>query len=145
MNLCAFFPTRRTVAAIAISAALGAVLAIFVSSRIVSPGHSVAKPVNPSNARFTAIGHAYLPALGKAYAAAWEEGAKKLEAGASVAESLDVVSKTWSSNRTQLYDQLITPEFAKIVAESVKDADVTPQERAALAAAWRGFSLGLAK
>ena len=90
-------------------------------------------------------GKAYLPQLGKAYAAAWEEGAKQLEAGQSITAALEAVSKTWSANRTQLYDHVFTPEFSRIVAESVKDADVTPAERAALAAAWRGLSLGLAK
>jgi hypothetical protein len=29
------------------------------------------------------------------------------------------------------------------VAESVKDADLTPAERSAMAAAWRGLSSGL--
>jgi hypothetical protein len=40
---------------------------------------------------------------------------------------------------------VFTPEFSRIVAESTKDSDVTPAERAALAAAWRGLSLGLGK
>ena len=42
-----------------------------------------------------------------------------------------------------LFDQVITPQFAKIVSESVKDSEVTQAERAALAAAWRGLASGL--
>ena len=123
----------------------GAALAIAVSAWIKSPHKPVPNPGPPHDPRFVALGKAYLPQLGMAYAAAWEEGAKQLEAGKSITAALDAVSKTWSSNRTQLYDHVFTPEFSRIVAESVKDADVTPAERAALAAAWRGLSLGLAK
>ena len=91
------------------------------------------------------VGRAYLPGLGKAYAAAWEEGAKSLEAGQPLSAAIAAVGKAWDANRTQLFDQLATPEFAKIVPESQKDADVTPQQRAAMAAAWRGLALGLGK
>jgi hypothetical protein len=73
------------------------------------------------------------------------KGDKQLEAGKSIAAALDSVSKSWSSARAQLFDQVLTPEFAKIVAESVADADVTPEERSAMATAWRGLSVGLAK
>ena len=116
--------------------------------RICSAGSAskpVANPDHSHNAEFVALGRAYLPQLGKAYAAAWEEGAKQLEAGGGIAASLDAVSQTWLSNRTQLYDRVLTPEFAKILPESVEDAEVTPQERSAMAAAWRGLSLGLGR
>ena len=62
-----------------------------------------------------------------------------------MAAALDAVSKSWSANRAQLYDHVLTPEFSRIVAESIKDADVTPVQRAALAAAWRGLSRGLGR
>ena len=88
---------------------------------------------------------AYLPQLGQAYAAAWEEGAKQLEAGRDISAAIDAVAKSWSANRTQLYDHVLTPEFSKIVVESVKDSDVTPAERSAMVAAWRGLAVGLAK
>ena len=65
--------------------------------------------------------------------------------GGGISAALDTVSKTWSANRTKLYDHVLTPEFSKIVAESVKDADLTAAERSAMAAAWRGLSLGLRK
>jgi hypothetical protein len=60
-------------------------------------------------------------------------------------QSLSAVAKAWGTNRTQLFDQMATPEFRRLIAESKKDAEVTPQERAAMAAAWRGFAIGLRK
>jgi hypothetical protein len=140
-----FLPSWRTLVTVAISGMLGAALVMFAYARLVTPNQPVPNPEQPQNPRFAAIGKAYLPQLGKAYAAAWEEGAKQLETGGGISAALDAVSKTWSANRTRLYDQMLTPEFSKIVAESVKDADLTPVERSAMAAAWRGLSSGLGK
>jgi hypothetical protein len=144
-RLFLLFPGRRTLLTVLLSSLVGAALAITVSAWIKLPNKPAPNPGPPHDPRFVALGQVYLPQLGTAYAKAWEEGAKQLEAGQSVTAALDMVSKTWSSNRTQLYDHVFTPEFSRIVAESVKDSDVTPAERAALAAAWRGLSLGLAK
>jgi hypothetical protein len=144
-QLCSLLPSRRTLVTVALSGVLGAALAMFASGRLAGRGKTVPNPGSPHNAQFVAIGRAYLPRLGKSYAGAWEEGAKQLEAGAGISASLDAVSKAWSANRTKLYDQILTPEFSRIVAESVKDTDLTPAERSAMAAAWRGLSLGLAK
>ena len=80
-----------------------------------------------------------------AYARAWDEGAIALDSGQPVSAALDLVAKNWTSGRTALFDKLVAPEFAKIVPESIKDSDVTPQERTALAAAWRGFAVGLTR
>ncbi len=95
--------------------------------------------------RFVALGEVYLPQLGKAYAAAWEEGARQLDAGKDVSEALDTVAKEWSINRIHLYDRLVTPQFSLVVPEGADDAKLGPGDRAALAAAWRGLSRGLAK
>jgi hypothetical protein len=144
-RLFLLLPSRRTLLTILVSSVAGAALAIAVSAWIKLPNKPAPNPRPPHDPRFVTLGKVYLPQLGKAYATAWDEGAKQLEVGQSIAAALDTVSKTWSANRTQLYDQVFTPEFSRIVAESVKDSDVTPPERAALAAAWRGLSLGLAK
>jgi hypothetical protein len=138
-------PGRRAIATVVVSSLAGVALTVAVSTWVEASRKPAPNPGPPHDARFVALGKAYLPQLGSAYARAWDEGAKQLDAGKSIADALDAVSKTWSSSRTQLYDHVFTPEFSKIVAESVKDADVTPAERAALAAAWRGLSLGLAK
>ena len=128
-----------------VSSLAGAALTVAVFYWGQLPGTPAPKPGPPHDPRFVTLGKAYLPQLGKAYAAAWAEGANQLDAGKGITAALDAVSKTWSTNRTQLYDHVFTPEFSRIVAESVKDADVTSEERAALAAAWRGLSLGLGK
>jgi hypothetical protein len=143
-QLSSLLPSRRTLVTVALSSAVGAALAMF-AARLATPSKPVPNPAYPHNEQFVAIGRAYLPQLGKSYAAAWEEGAKQLDAGGGVSAALDTVSKTWSANRTKLYDHVLTPEFSRIVAESVNDADLTPAERSAMAAAWRGLSLGLGK
>jgi hypothetical protein len=138
-------PSRSTLATIAVSSLMGGALALGISTWLWSPEAPPASPVPPHDPHFFRLGRAYLPELGKAYATAWEDGAKGLETGQNLSDALNAVTKAWGTNRTQLFDRMATPEFLKLVPESKKDADVTPQERAAMAAAWRGFALGLRK
>jgi hypothetical protein len=135
-------PSGRTLLTVALSSLLGAAVAVGVSARLGGPAGPPAPPHDP---HFVRLGRAYLPGLGKAYAAAWEEGAKGLEAGQPLSAAIAAVGKAWDANRNQLFDRMATPEFAKIIPESRKDADITPQQRAAMAAAWRGFAWGLGK
>jgi hypothetical protein len=100
----------------------------------------VPTPIDP----MTALGRSYVASLGDVYAGAWNDGAKALDAGKPVADALAVVAGSWQSGRVALFDASAAPAFAKIVAENTADADVSPQDRAALAAAWRGFAAGLA-
>jgi hypothetical protein len=144
-RLYVLVPTRRTLLTVVLSSVVGASLAITVSFWFDGPFKPAPGPVAPRDARFVTLGKAYLPQLGRAYASAWEDGAKQLEAGKDISAAIDAVAKSWSANRTQLYDHLLTPEFSKIVVESVKDSDVTPVERSAMVAAWRGLAVGLAK
>jgi hypothetical protein len=144
-RLSLVLPSRNILVTAVVSSIGGAVVAFAVLLFIGLMGNPAPSPGPPHDPRFVSVGRAYLPQLGLAYAGAWNEGAAQLESGKSISAALDVVSKSWSSRRAQLYDHVLTPQFSRIVAESVKDEDVTPQERAALAAAWRGLSLGLAK
>lgn len=108
-----------------------------------SPGPA---PVHPSaDPHFVAVGKTYLSGLGKVYADAWESGAKDLDAGKPLTSALATVGKAWDSGRADHFDKVATPEFVKVIPQSVKDADVTPAQRAAMAAAWRGFATGLGK
>jgi len=142
MTIRDLIPSPRTLLSVALSSLLGGAVAIGVSDRLRAPAGPPAPPTDP---KFVRLGRAYLPELGKAYAAAWEEGAKALDAGQPLSAAIAAVGKTWDANRTQLFDQKATPEFAKIVPESQKDADITPQQRAAMTAAWRGFASGLGR
>jgi hypothetical protein len=139
-EILAVIPSRRTLLTVALSSLLGGAVAISIITWL---GRPAGPPLPPHDPNFVRVGRAYLPGLGKAYAAAWEEGAKSLEAGQPLSAAVASVGKAWEASRTQLFDQLATPEFAKIVPESQKDADVTPAQRAAMAAAWRGLALGL--
>jgi hypothetical protein len=133
-------PSPSILLTVGLSSLVGGAVAIGVSGRL---GDPAGPPAPPQDAHFVKVGRAYLPGLGKAYAAAWEEGAKGLEAGQPVSAAIAVVGKAWDVNRAQLFDRMATPEFARIIPESQKDADVTSQQRAAMAAAWRGFASGL--
>jgi hypothetical protein len=144
-RISSLLPSWRAFVTVVVASLGGAALAIAVSTWVHRLDSPAPNPGPPHDPRFVVIGKDYLPQLGKAYAAAWDEGASQLEAGKGITAALDAVSATWSSNRTQLYDHVFTPEFSRIVAESVKDTDVTQAERAALAAAWRGIALGLGK
>ncbi len=144
-QIWAKIPRRSTLLTVVLSSLLGGILAIGISTWLRSPVGPPPGPVPPHDPLFVKLGRAYLLELGKAYATAWEDGAKGLETGQNLSGALSAVAKAWGTNRTQLFDQMATPEFRKLIAETKKDADVTPQERAAMAAAWRGFALGLRK
>jgi hypothetical protein len=144
-RLWSLFPDRRTLVTVTLSSVLGGALAIGVAEWLRSAEGPTGTPQSAHDRRFVSLARAYLPRLGKAYAAAWEQGAKALDSGQGISAALDTVAQTWTANRTEIYDKLLTPELAKIVPESVKDSDITPTERAAMAAAWRGLALGLSK
>ena len=141
-RLLSLLPSPRSVTTVAISGVMGAAVSIGVSQWLRTSDRPAPSPP-PVDRRFVALGRAYLPQLGNAYAAAWDHGAKALDSGQSLSTALDLVAQTWTTNRTEIYNKLLTPEQINIVPESTKDADVTPAERAAMAAAWRGFALGL--
>lgn len=135
-------PSPRTLLTVGLSSLLGGAVAIGVSLHLGAPGGPPGPPQDP---HFVPIGRAYLPELGRAYAAAWEEGAKGLDSGQPVSAAVAAVGRAWDANRARLFDRMATPDFARIIPESQKDDDTTPQQRAAMAAAWRGFAAGLGK
>jgi hypothetical protein len=140
----AWLPSGRSFLTVVASAVVGGTLTIGVSQWLRT--HDLANPAHEaSDAHFSDMGRAYLPQLAAAYSRAWNQGAIALDSGQPVSSALDLVTKDWTSGRTALFDKIVAPEFAKIVPESIKDSDVTPQERTALAAAWRGFAAGLAR
>ena len=144
-QIWAMFPKRGTLFTIVLSGLFGAILAVGFSAWLWSPEGPSPSPSPPHDPHFAKLGHTYLPELGKAYAKAWEDGAKVLDAGQNLTTALNTVAEAWSTNRTQIFDKIVTPEFGKVIAESKKDADITPLERSAIAAAWRGFAIGLKK
>lgn len=130
----------RFLATVVLSAIVGGAIAITVT--VFSEANN--EPCcHPTDAHFATVGLSYLPRLGKAYASAWEKGAAALESGQSMASAVNLVGKEWDSGRAQLFDQMLAPEFYTIIPESQHDADITPQQRASMARAWRGFALGL--
>jgi hypothetical protein len=136
-------PFRRMFFGGVISSAVAGLVVLEVSPCVQSLG----EPIPPSkplfDPRFVILGREYLPQLGKVYARAWNEGARALDAGSGISQAIDTVAKNWSDGRTDLYDTIITPEFDKILPETGRDEMITPAQCAAMAAAWRGFAVGL--
>jgi hypothetical protein len=117
---------------------MAAVLALSAGSCGRSAGSA-----GPLDARYIPLGQRYLPELGRAYAKAWNEGAKRLENGQSVPAALQSVRTVWEAGRIQLFDRWITPEFSRIAPESRAQSQFSYEQRKALARAWRGFAAGL--
>jgi len=134
----------KTVLLVVCSGALGAGLVLGALAALGSLDSGASAPVTPAvDDRFVALGKVYLPQLGKVYASAWTEGAGALESGQPLESSLQKVSAAWDAGRTGLFDRLITPEFAKILPQDQDESAMTPDRRARLARAWRGFAAGL--
>src|SRR5271157_59315 len=107
----------KTLLLVAVSGALGAELAVGVPALHTWLWGDGSKPAPPPvlDVRFIPLGKTYLPELSRAYAAAWNEGAKALESGQPVTAALKSVRQSWDSGQVQLFDRLVTPEFSKFV------------------------------
>src|SRR5579863_2093138 len=89
------FPSRRSLATVAISSVLGGVAAIGVSDWLQTQRRTSPSLLPIYDQRYVALGRSYLPILGDAYAVAWEQGASALDAGQPIAAALDTVAQTW--------------------------------------------------
>ena len=74
----AMIPSRRTLLTIVFSSLLGGGLAVGISTWMESTARPAPSPLPPHDPRFVPIGKAYIAALGKTYASAWDDGAKGL-------------------------------------------------------------------
>jgi hypothetical protein len=119
-------------------------LAVGVTAWWLAPGHDDGPAPSPGvyDPRFVSVGKTYLPALGPAYGAAWEDGAKVLDAGQPITMALDTVHASWEANRKALFNRRLEPELSKVVPQSKAEKEVTTEERAALAKAYRGLARG---
>lgn len=109
---------------------------------VLAPPHITSR-ADSAVAEIRAIGRSYPAGLASAYAAAWLDGAKALESGSGVAESLGVVEKAWRAGRISLFDKKIAPYFSAVVPEGKSAAETSISDRASLAALWREFAAGL--
>jgi hypothetical protein len=151
MSSPAFSPGRlclslgKTFVLIAISTVLAAGLTTAAAALKRSLGRGAKSPPPTASAPgpFVALGRDYLPELGRAYAAAWNEGALALDSGQPVALALTVVGQSWENARVRLFDRLMAPELARIVPDGQPEAHISRASRQALARAWRDLALGL--
>jgi hypothetical protein len=122
-----------------------AVVAIVATILYASKPDPATDAGSPADARFVVVGRAYRPALAIAYAAAWTTGAAQLDQGATIQTAVGTVGSEFTRRRGVVFDKLVTPELSTIVTPGTADADVTPAQRAAMAAAFRGMAKGLIK
>lgn len=92
---------------------------------------------------FIPIARAYKEVILDSYAAAWTVAADEVAAGKPVVEALAGIRPSWESARTPEYKATVTPALNAIVAEGTPDSEISPIQRAALAAAFRGFAEGV--
>jgi len=97
----------------------------------------------PVDASFVPIARAYSEVVLDSYASAWAAAADEVAAGQPVAEALLRIRPNWDAARTPEYKAKVSPAFNAIVPEGTPDAEITPIQRAALAAAFRGFAKGV--
>lgn len=105
------------------------------------PGPSPYDPrIDPA---FVPLGRAYQGVFSPAYAAAWDKGAAALEAGQTLTQANAIVGKDWNDARIAAFKAQLSPSLDRIVPETTPDSAVTPEQKAALAKAWRGLAAGL--
>lgn len=132
---------RRRPSRSRVSLAISAAALLGLGILLLSPGP---RPASRDD-RFIRLGRAYPPELGRVYAAAWREGARRLDDGEPIASAIRAVHQAWEAGRIRLFDRVVTPEFAAIVPENPSGtlAGEGDADRKALAWAWREFAAGL--
>ena len=113
---------------------------VFVLHSGINPGPN---PNSDYDAAFESVGQQYAASLPEACGAAWVAGARDLDRGSTVSASLLHVAKLWDEARKASFNELVAPKLAEIVPEASTEKEVSPAQRRALAAAWRGFAAGL--
>jgi hypothetical protein len=113
---------------------------VFVLHSGVGPGPN---PNSDYDAAFESVGQQYAASLPEACGAAWVAGARDLDRGSTVSASLLHVAKLWDETRKASFNELVAPKLAEIVPEASNEKEISPAQRRALAAAWRGFAAGL--
>jgi hypothetical protein len=124
-----------------VSAFVGAAIMFHVDRAAVTPvvEPAATAPLDP----IAAVGKKYGAGLLKVYAGAWRDGARKLDAGGTMEAGIAQVGTSLSTGRATLYDETITDVLAQIIPEGTLDADQTPKQKAAGAAAFRSIAAGL--
>lgn len=89
------------------------------------------------------IGRAYAGVVLSTYATAWNQAADAVASGKPVSDSLAALRTAWEAERTKQYQAAVSPAFWAIVPENATEESITPTQRAALAAAFRGFAKGV--
>lgn len=97
----------------------------------------------PATTDFVKLGAEYGKQLGPSYAPAWKAYAADLRAGKSLGDAVKNTNGVWKDNREAIYQKFIAPELSKIVPDGTPDEQVTPAQRAAMAAAADGLAKGL--
>lgn len=122
-------------------------VAVAIALAAFAAGRNLARPAPdrapPAVAAAEAAGRSYAPAVLASYASAWSGAADRLAAGATVPDALASVRPAWEAARVPIFERDVGPVFAAIVPPATPETAIKPEDRKALAEAFRAFARGL--
>jgi hypothetical protein len=136
-------PGVRTIAVVAVLASVVSVLGVSAVVGALLWYGGAFGPSAPAATDFVAIGKAYGKQLGPSYAPAWKSYADDIRAGKKFADSHKAFAEAWKASREAIYKKFIVPELKKLLPDGTPEEQVTPAQRAALAAAADDLAKGL--
>lgn len=116
----------------------------FTAGRL-SPRPNGPEPPGPTPVSAAeSAGRTQAAAILSSYASAWSTAADEVADGSAVAEALAGIRSRWEADRTAAFEANASPVFDSIVPEGTPPAEITPEQRARLADAFRAFGRGVA-
>lgn len=100
-------------------------------------------PSGPTGTDFVKLGQAYVKPLAQSYAPAWQGYAADIRNGKTMTEATKNMAVAWDANRAAIYGKMIAPELEKILPSTQTEAQITPAQKAAMAAAAEALAKGL--
>lgn len=99
-------------------------------------------PVADYDPAFVPIGKRLAAQFGGDYASAVEDGCKLLDSGQTRSMANETIAKAFSANRQSSFDSIATSALSGLVPASKSDKDLTSDDRAKIARAYRGLAKG---
>jgi hypothetical protein len=106
------------------------------------PSPTPPTPVADYDPAFVPIGRQLAAKFGADYASAVEDGCKLLDSGQTRTMANETIAKAFSTNRQASFDAVATNALAGLVPASKTDKDITADDRAKIARAYRGLAKG---
>jgi hypothetical protein len=100
------------------------------------------QPAGPDRAvNAVALGKTYAPTLAATYASGWDDAAKAVEDGKTIADAQKALQDTWKAARVAAFTKDVQPGFALVLPEGTEPSDAAKRQQ--IAQLWRDFAKGL--